>query len=96
MKQLHELQEIISDAVQELKFPEYPAQLYEPITYILSLGGKRMRPALLLMACDLFGGDAAVVGHPVMAMDDVELALAGDVGCLKSVPAGLLARRDGH
>jgi hypothetical protein len=60
MKQLHELQEIISDAVKELNFPEYPAQLYEPISYILSLGGKRMRPALLLMACDLFGGDVGV------------------------------------
>ena len=57
MKTLSELQIIINDAVSKLDYPEYPAQLYEPISYILSLGGKRMRPALLLMACDLFGGD---------------------------------------
>lgn len=69
MKQLHELQEIISDAVQELKFPGYPAQLYEPLTYILSLGGKRMRPALLLMACDLFGGDVDAAIKPALAIE---------------------------
>ena len=69
MKQLHELQEIISDAVKELNFPEYPAQLYEPLTYILSLGGKRMRPALLLMACDLFGGDVDAAIKPALAIE---------------------------
>ena len=34
-----------------------PANLYDPITYILGLGGKRMRPVLTLMSCDLFGGN---------------------------------------
>ena len=34
-----------------------PKNLYEPIDYIMSLGGKRMRPILVLMSCDLFGGD---------------------------------------
>ncbi|MFK7872435.1 MAG: polyprenyl synthetase family protein, partial [Oligoflexales bacterium] len=34
-----------------------PKNLYEPIAYIMSLGGKRMRPILVLMSCDLFGGD---------------------------------------
>ena len=34
-----------------------PKNLYEPITYILSLGGKRLRPILTLMSCDLFGGN---------------------------------------
>jgi len=57
MKKLTELQEIISAAVAKLAFPMHPAELYEPISYILSIGGKRMRPALLLMACDLFGGN---------------------------------------
>jgi geranylgeranyl diphosphate synthase type II len=56
MKKLEDLQGIISEAVAKLSFPTHPAELYEPISYILSIGGKRMRPALLLMACDLFGG----------------------------------------
>lgn len=34
-----------------------PENLYQPIDYIMSLGGKRMRPVLALMSCDLFGGD---------------------------------------
>ena len=32
-------------------------RLFEPVNYILDLGGKRLRPALLLMTNDLFGGD---------------------------------------
>jgi geranylgeranyl diphosphate synthase type II len=57
MKKLTDLQEIINEEIKKLEFPLHPADLYEPIKYILSLGGKRMRPALLIMACDLFGGD---------------------------------------
>ena len=34
-----------------------PQNLYEPIDYILQLGGKRLRPVLTLIAADLFGGD---------------------------------------
>ncbi|MDY7396000.1 polyprenyl synthetase family protein [Aureibaculum sp. 2210JD6-5] len=33
-----------------------PVNLYEPIYYILNLGGKRLRPILCLMSCDIFGG----------------------------------------
>jgi len=69
MTDLSKLQSIISTAVEELQFPEYPSQLYEPITYILSLGGKRMRPALLLMACELFGGDINKAIQPALAIE---------------------------
>ena len=34
-----------------------PENLYVPIDYILGLGGKRIRPVLVLMSCDLFDGD---------------------------------------
>lgn len=34
-----------------------PKNLYLPIEYTLNMGGKRLRPVMLLMACDLFGGD---------------------------------------
>lgn len=40
---------------QENKFSE-PKNLYEPIHYILQIGGKRIRPILTLMSCTLFGG----------------------------------------
>lgn len=38
-------------------FLKEPNKLYEPIDYILEIGGKRLRPVLLLSACDLFEGD---------------------------------------
>src|SRR6201994_5137738 len=69
MKKLEELQEMISVAVDELTFPLNPVELYEPIKYILSIGGKRMRPALLLMACDLFNGDIQLALPPALAIE---------------------------
>jgi geranylgeranyl diphosphate synthase type II len=69
MRELQDLQLLIDDAVNNLKYPAYPAELYEPISYILSMGGKRMRPALLLMACDLFGGDVEKALPPALAIE---------------------------
>jgi len=69
LKPLHDLQALISSSVNQLSYPDYPAQLYEPISYILSLGGKRMRPALLLMACELFGGDVNKAIPPALAIE---------------------------
>lgn len=69
MKQLTELQLLINDAVGKLSYPAYPADLYEPISYILSIGGKRIRPALLLLACDLFGGDVNKAIEPALAIE---------------------------
>lgn len=36
---------------------EEPKTLYEPIDYILNIGGKRIRPSLVLLATDIFGGN---------------------------------------
>jgi geranylgeranyl diphosphate synthase type II len=69
MRELQDLQLLIDKAVTNLKYPVYPAELYEPIYYILSMGGKRMRPALLLMACDLFGGDVEKALPPALAIE---------------------------
>ena len=69
MKTLKELQVTISEAVLGMSLPESPAELYEPISYIMSLGGKRMRPALFLMACDLFGGDVEAAIPPALAIE---------------------------
>ena len=33
-----------------------PVNLYEPICYALQIGGKRLRPVIMLMACEMFGG----------------------------------------
>jgi geranylgeranyl diphosphate synthase, type II len=49
-------QQKIDDALIGKHYGSHPKELYEPIEYIMSLGGKRMRPVLVLMACDLFDG----------------------------------------
>lgn len=47
----------IDQAIARLSFSEQPADLYDPIRYLLSLGGKRIRPILALMAAELYGAD---------------------------------------
>ncbi len=51
--------DIIESEITALKFKRQPESLFEPISYILSLGGKRVRPALALMACNLFQENAS-------------------------------------
>lgn len=48
------LLEMINEAIDEHRCLRQPASLYEPISYVLSLGGKRIRPVLMLMAYNLW------------------------------------------
>jgi len=57
MHSISELQAIIKKTFDSASFPKEPADLYDPITYTLNLGGKRIRPLLVLAGCDLFRGD---------------------------------------
>ncbi|MFT6814411.1 MAG: geranylgeranyl diphosphate synthase type II, partial [Sphingobacteriales bacterium] len=57
MSDLNTLKLYLEEELKTLDLPENPTNLYEPIRYILTLGGKRIRPVLVLMACDLFAGD---------------------------------------
>ncbi|NTW31907.1 MAG: polyprenyl synthetase family protein, partial [Bacteroidetes bacterium] len=56
-------------ALADIKFNKQPNKLYEPITYTFSLGGKRIRPVLVLMACDMFGGDVEMAINPAIAIE---------------------------
>jgi geranylgeranyl diphosphate synthase type II len=47
----------LENEIKNLRISGSPKELYEPISYILSLGGKRIRPALCLLATELFQGD---------------------------------------
>lgn len=57
LKSIVELQALLQTAISDLSLSSEPRELYHPINYILSLGGKRLRPALVLMAADIFGCD---------------------------------------
>ena len=57
MHSIQQLQNIINKAIADTKYTEKPVELYEPISYLMELGGKRMRPVLVLVSTELFGGD---------------------------------------
>jgi geranylgeranyl diphosphate synthase type II len=49
--------ELFLKHLESKKWVKQPKNLYEPIDYILQLGGKRLRPVIVLMICDLFDED---------------------------------------
>ncbi|MDP3945636.1 MAG: polyprenyl synthetase family protein [Lutibacter sp.] len=46
-----------------------PANLYEPIHYILQIGGKRLRPVLTLMTCEIFDGNVKLAFDAALAIE---------------------------
>lgn len=58
MQTIAQYQQLISDFLATKKWEKEPLDLYQPIQYILDLGGKRMRPVLTLMAAEACGGRA--------------------------------------
>jgi geranylgeranyl diphosphate synthase type II len=69
MHSIKSLHNRISDAFSDAKFTHDPLQLYQPIAYTLDLGGKRLRPLLVLMSCDIFGGDIEKAIYPAMGVE---------------------------
>lgn len=69
MEFLDQYQEIIAKAIQKNTFTEKPSELYEPMNYIISHGGKRLRPIMVLMGTELFGGDIEKALKPSLAIE---------------------------
>jgi geranylgeranyl diphosphate synthase, type II len=69
MKTYKELYTLIEQKIQQLNFDKQPKELYEPISYMLSLGGKRLRPVLVLMAADLFDIDVNKAINAALAVE---------------------------
>lgn len=57
MRAISDYQGLVSKHFESLSFQKQPDNLYDPIRYILSLGGKRLRPVLTLMAAEIFDID---------------------------------------
>lgn len=57
MKSLEEITKIITAEIEQLDWSMSPQGLYAPIKYVLSNGGKRIRPMLVLMGCEMFSGN---------------------------------------
>ncbi|MES2447127.1 MAG: polyprenyl synthetase family protein [Bacteroidota bacterium] len=64
-----QLQEILEKAIVEIVYPKHPSNLYEPIRYIMSLGGKRIRPVMVLMAAELFTDECVKALNVALAIE---------------------------
>lgn len=60
---------LIEDGLAAYNFGNKPEKLYEPIRYVISLGGKRLRPVLTLMSCHLFNDDYKKALSPALAIE---------------------------
>jgi len=69
MKEISEIQRIVSEYIDKQNFAGAPHQLYDPVEYTIRQSGKRMRPTLCLLACDLFGGDVQKALDPAIATE---------------------------
>lgn len=69
MNSIKIFQQAIEEELKKIQYGHQPKELYEPIEYIMSLGGKRMRPVLVFIGCDLFGGDIQTAIHPAIAIE---------------------------
>ena len=54
MKTSEEILKLVNDYLAQLPYERKPQSLYEPIKYVLSMGGKRVRPVLMLLAYNMF------------------------------------------
>lgn len=57
MEAIAQLQSLFTTYLQEKNWIKSPVNLYEPVDYILGLGGKRMRPILTLLSTEVFDGN---------------------------------------
>lgn len=69
MYSFKEVLEIVNSEVEQINWHRKPYGLYEPIEYILSLGGKRLRPAITLMACNLYSDDVMQAVNPALGLE---------------------------
>jgi geranylgeranyl diphosphate synthase type II len=69
MTQLKKYQQLIEEGLKQIPMQGKPAELYDPIRYVLALGGKRMRPVLTLLACDLFDGNVLTALDAALAIE---------------------------
>lgn len=60
---------LVNDYLDQLPYDRRPASLYEPIRYVLSMGGKRIRPVLMLLSYNLFKEDPETILMPACAIE---------------------------
>lgn len=69
MKTAKQIQECFESYLQGLDYSRQPDELYAPIRYVLSLGGKRIRPTFLIMAYNMYTDDIESVFSTAAGME---------------------------
>lgn len=69
MHSIEKYREEFVDFLEEYSTIKEPQTLYSPIQYILSLGGKRLRPILTLMTADIFNNDYKKALHAALSIE---------------------------
>ena len=57
MRTSDELLKMVNDYIEDATITRQPTSLYDPIKYVLSIGGKRIRPVLLLLTYNMYRDD---------------------------------------
>ena len=69
MSQYQILQQYVEEGISNIALSRTPTALYEPIRYVLNLGGKRIRPVLTLMATKMLGGRVEEALKPAIGLE---------------------------
>ena len=69
MSSIFQYQQLIEQALKEKKYGSAPRELYEPMEYIMALGGKRLRPVLVFMGYGFFNNTINKAIHPALAIE---------------------------
>ena len=64
-----ELLKKVNEALESIRYDRKPSTLYDPIKYVLSLGGKRVRPVLMLLAYNLYKDDPERIMTQAIALE---------------------------
>lgn len=64
-----EILDLVNEALATMPYDRKPQRLYEPMKYVLSLGGKRIRPVLMLMAYNLYREDVSRIMNNALAIE---------------------------
>ncbi len=62
-------QRLIAEKIAAISLPASPAGLYDPVRYILSNGGKRLRPVLAILAANMFTDDVTPALNPALGIE---------------------------
>ncbi len=64
-----ELLKRVREALNKLELKGKPDELYDPISYTMAGGGKRIRPVLTLLSCDMLGGNIEEAIFPAISLE---------------------------